>query len=590
MKLRIYQFKSYIIALFISIISFSCQEGNSNERKDRILSSMKAKNEAGHDLDENSFSNIKNFDSETLRDQLKESVESAESGKYFPENNERKDLHRKLKDLYEEKSYDLIWISPEGLFPQAEDLLQSIRNCSEDGLVPEHYHLKNIEQKIDNLTNQNVEKGQQELSDLDILLTSSYLGLASDMLTGRLNPRKFEDWMPDVPEKNLKDHLKEALENNEITSSIQELSPEHPQYQKLKEALKKYKEIAANGGWPVIDADANLKIGDSTKTVADLKERLFLTGDLQSFDSKKDEKYQFDDDLEAAIKKFQSRNGLVVDGIVGPGTLEEMNITVEDRINQIMLNMERIRWQPRYYGDKYILVNVPEYMLRIYENEEVVEEMKVIVGKEYYSTPIFNEEMTYLVFSPDWTLPISIATRDILPKVKEDPDYLIRNHYEVYEDWNEDSEPVDPFSIDWEDITEEEFNFRIVQKPGPWNSLGQVKFMMPNDMAIYLHDTPSDHLFNAQEREFSSGCIRVERPLDLTEYVLQSDPSWDRSRIYKSLNLEEPKNVILSEKINVHIVYKTCWIDDEGEIHFLQDIYGHDETQLTALENSMDLS
>lgn len=586
----IYNYKFYLLAFLISAIVFSCKQGNSEEKKDRVLSSINVNFEEENDPDESAFLNLGNINNEALNEQVKKALESAETEKYFPDNSERRDLLKKLTEFYEDTSYNLVWVSSEGLLPQAEDLIKSIKISSEDGLVPEHYHLKKIEQKIEDLKNQDFEKGEKELSDLDILLTSSYLGLASDMLTGRLNPKKFEDWMPDVPHRDIKEHLKEALEDNNITASLQELSPEHPQYKRLKEALKKYEEIAADGGWPKIDAEANLKKGDSSETVADLKKRLYLTGDLDKFEPENEESNKFDDDLENAVKKFQSRNGLQVDGIVGPGTFEVLNIPVEDRITQIMLNLERVRWQPRDYGDRYILVNVPEYMLRIYENDEVVDEMKVIVGKEYHSTPIFNEEMVYLVFSPDWTLPLSIAKRDILPKVIEDPDYLVRNHYDVYEDWNEDSEPIDPFSIDWEDIPEDEFNFRIVQRPGPWNSLGQVKFMMPNDMAIYLHDTPSDHLFDSKEREFSSGCIRIERPFDLTEYLLQDDPSWDRSAIYEHLNLEEPKNVMLPEKINVHLVYKTSWVDDNGDVHFLPDIYGHDDVQLAALEKSLELN
>lgn len=580
-------YKYYFLVLLM-LVFFSCSQGND---KDEIRKSVLL--EAQYDLnDDKDIDFLFDFDEmpdpETLSSLLTDKLDTAGLDPYFPNNRERRELEDKLKGIYEEKDHKLFWTSSDGVTSQARELLEAIQNVSEEGLNPDHYNLKRFESLLKKVKVGSIKEHPENLVDLDLLFTSTYLVLASDMSSGRLNPYKFDEkWIPAVPEKDLKDHLLEAFESNNIKESIFELIPDHPQYKKLKEALAHYVKIEAEHDWEIIEVDSIIQKGDSGQIISEIKNRLQLLGDFNNNNIGKDKDAIFDEYMEAAVKSFQKRHGLTVDGILGTNTYSKLNIPIDEKINKIKLNLERVRWLPRDLGDEYIMVNVPEFKLRIYENKNIVDEMRVIVGKEYNSTPIFSDTLEYLTFSPTWSVPVSIFKDDFYDKLVDDPGYLEKNHYELYPDWNKESEPIDPYSIDWKEIDKEEINYRLVQKPGPWNALGQVKFMMPNKMAIYLHDTPTEHLFDAQERGFSHGCIRVERPIDLAEFLLKGDPSWDRRKIYEFLNLDEPENVILPNKVPVHIVYKTTWVDDEDKINFLPDIYNHDEIQLISLEKTL---
>ncbi|MDQ3534891.1 MAG: L,D-transpeptidase family protein, partial [Bacteroidota bacterium] len=570
----------------IMLVFFSCSQGN--DRK-KIKESY---NETLYDYDNDdvdfiSFKLDEKPDKAILANLLKEKLDTAGLEPYFPNNKERKELEDKLRGFYEEYDYEIVWTSSGGINSQAKELLDALHNVSEEGLNAAHYNLHKFEDLFKKLNDGSGEDQNENLVKLDLLFTSSYLVLGSDLSTGRLNPYKFDNrWIPAVPEKDLKDHLIEAYESNRIRESFNDLIPDHPQYTKLKEALIQYKKLADEYQWEVIEIDSVIQKGDSGQIIAEIRQRLDFLGDLES-GTVEATAAKFDASMESAVKSFQKRHGLLADGILGPNTYDKLNIPLEAKINQLKLNLEKVRWLPRELGKEYILVNVPEFRLRVYNNNNIVDEMKVIVGKEFTSTPIFSDTLEYLAFSPDWTVPVSILRENIFDHILQDPGYLERNNYELYLDWDQNSEPVDPFSIDWHEVDREEINYRLVQKPGPWNALGQVKFMMPNDMAIYLHDTPTSYLFDEKIRGFSHGCVRVERPLDLAEFLLKEDISWDRNRIYQYLNLDEPENVILPNKVPVHIVYKTAWVDEAGDVYFLSDIYNHDEIQMAALEKTL---
>jgi L,D-transpeptidase YcbB len=246
------------------------------------------------------------------------------------------------------------------------------------------------------------------------------------------------------------------------------------------------------------------------------------------------------------------------------------------------LNLERLRWQPHLpMEDEYIVVNVPEYMLHIYNNKKETLKMRVVLGSEFNATPIFADTLKYIVFSPTWNVPKSILEEEFLPKLKSDP-----AHYSSDFTFFKNGEEIDPAGEDWhaEDINIAAY--QAVQKPGPANSLGNVKFIMPNNFNIYLHDTPADRLFNKEERAFSHGCIRLEKPLELAEYLLRDQKNWNRKSLSELMQLEEPKHVNLKKNYPVHIVYRTAWVDEEGLVNFRKDVYGHDERQLAQLRKS----
>jgi murein L,D-transpeptidase YcbB/YkuD len=291
----------------------------------------------------------------------------------------------------------------------------------------------------------------------------------------------------------------------------------------------------------------------------------------------------FDEDLDTGVRHFQRRHGLDVDGVVGPATLSALNASADERVRRIEVNMERWRWLPQDLGRRYVIVNIANFELDVVEAEQEVMTMRVIVGRDYRRTPVFSGKMTYIVLSPYWHVPPSLAVKDILPQVRSDPGYLSRKGFKVFQGWGADTKEIDPGSVDWSKVTGTNFNYRFRQDPGPVNALGRVKFMLPNKFDVYLHDTPSPDLFEKSARAFSSGCIRIEKPIELVEYVLRGDPKWNRDAVLAAIDRRVEQTVQLREPIPVHLLYWTAWVDAAGTVHFRDDIYSRDKLLAEAL-------
>jgi murein L,D-transpeptidase YcbB/YkuD len=291
----------------------------------------------------------------------------------------------------------------------------------------------------------------------------------------------------------------------------------------------------------------------------------------------------FDVVLEDAVKRFQRRHGLDDDGVVGRDTLAALNVSVEDRARQIELNLERWRWLPRDLGRRHILVNIAGFELAVVEDDQLALEMRVVVGRPYRRTPVFSAPMTYLVFSPYWHVPPSLALQDVVPAVLKDPDYLTKKNIKVFRGWGAETREIDPATIDWSSVNTRNFLFRFRQEPGVNNSLGAVKFMFPNPFNVYLHDTPSRELFQKAERTFSSGCIRIAKPLELAAYLLRGAPGWSAEGIEAAAQKGVEQTVRLPEPIPVHLLYWTSWIDPDGSLQFRNDVYGRDRLLDEAL-------
>jgi len=292
----------------------------------------------------------------------------------------------------------------------------------------------------------------------------------------------------------------------------------------------------------------------------------------------------FDSELEEALRKFQYRNGLDMDGIVGAATFATLNVPVEDCLNQIRVNMERWRWLSEDLGRRHIIVNIADFKLDVFENHRSVMTMRVVVGTKYRRTPVFSDKMTYLVLCPYWHIPRKIALQDKIPLISKDIDYFDQQKIKVLEGWGAETKEIDPKTIDWTNVSSGNFSFRFRQDPGPLNALGRVKFMFPNKFNVYLHDTPSRELFVKSARTFSSGCIRIEKPIELAEYLLRHDPNWTFEHIQNAIKTNREQTVILPEPFDVHLLYWTTWVDDEGSIHFRNDIYKRDERLIRALD------
>jgi murein L,D-transpeptidase YcbB/YkuD len=289
----------------------------------------------------------------------------------------------------------------------------------------------------------------------------------------------------------------------------------------------------------------------------------------------------FDESVEAGVQAFQTRHALEPDGLVGPNTLAALNAPVEARLDQIRVNMERIRWVYQDLPSDFVLTDIAGFHVYLVRGGEIVWDARAQVGQPFRKTPVFRDTMNHLVFNPTWTVPPTILRKDILPKVKQDPNYLRRRNISVLD---RNGKLVDIDSIDWASLTPGRFPYTLRQEPGPDNALGRVKFMFPNAFMVYLHDTPSKTLFGRTQRAFSSGCIRVERPFELAELLLNDQKKWNQATIQQVLETQQTRTVMLEDPLPVLLLYWTAEMDDAGRIHFREDIYGRDERILKALD------
>jgi murein L,D-transpeptidase YcbB/YkuD len=481
-----------------------------------------------------------------------------------------------LKRFYRNRNYMPAWSSYGGPFADIDDLIEAVQRAYEEGLNPEDYSIVEIESLAD-AQRRGMESGMTPdpavMADLDLLATDTFLSYGYHLLAGRIYPEITDgEWSDYIWEANLDEVLSEALEAGNVMEFLKSLVPPHEGYAELRDALAFYRELAAVGGWPKVPYGRTLRPGDRNRRVFALRERLIMSADLD-YDYVAKDDYLFDYALKQAVIKFQKRHGLVPDGIVGPNTLAAMNVPIEKRIEQIELNMERWRWLPEDLGDKYIFVNAAAFELKVVESGETVMRMRIVVGKPYWHTPSFSSKMTYIVVNPSWNVPTSIAVDDILPKLVNDPGFLKRQGFKIITGSGHNSTSLDPGSIDWSEVTEDNLSFRFAQGPGPKNPLGRIKFMFPNRFSVYLHDTPSKGLFNHTVRTFSHGCIRIEKPLELAMYLL---PDLTKDDLLKMIKSGDEVDVSLPEPIIVHSLYWTAWLDENGEVNFREDIYGRD--------------
>ena len=312
---------------------------------------------------------------------------------------------------------------------------------------------------------------------------------------------------------------------------------------------------------------------------------MIISGDLEEVNEQHSD--LFDDEMVLAVRRFQERHGRTVDGIVGPKTLSDLNVSVEQRVCQIELNLERWQQLPYDLGERFIMVNTASFQLEVVEKNRRLMKMRVVAGRRSRCTPEVSGELTYLVLNPYWNIPHSIAKLDILPKIQEDPHYLMRQNIIVFKNWESDSPKIDAQSIDWSRVTEKGFSFKLRQEPGPRNALGRIKFVFPSQFSVYLHDTPAQSLFEKTQRDFSSGCVRIEKPIELASLLLKSEPKWTRKKILDTIHSGKTQVIWLSEKIPVHLSYWTAWVDENEMIHFRDDIYGRDKSLESLLSKSL---
>jgi len=490
--------------------------------------------------------------------------------------------------FYNKRGFFPAWCGRSGILPSARELISEIRGAYKEGLHPEDYHLTHIEILLKELKEETLagnRKKAERLGDLDLFLTDAFMLYSSHLLGGRVKPDTLHsDWVVDVPTADLLQILESSLQTGRIRETLLGMSPRDLGYRRLKSYLASYRGMAKEGPVPPVPASM-LRKGSRGGGVQRLRTRLATFGDLQG--SPEGQGDFFDGAVESAVRRFQGRHGLRQDGIVGKNTLRMLNISFKQRSRQIELNLERWRWISHDLGTRYVVVNIAGFTLQVVESGVVRMEMRVVVGKPFRRTPVFSGSMTYLVINPYWNVPRTLAINDILPHLKKDPTYLQEQGLRVFADWSKETPEIDGRSVHWDLLGPDTFPFRLRQDPGPKNALGRIKFMFPNKFSVYLHDTPSRTLFQETTRNFSSGCIRVEKPVSLAVYLLRDEKQWTEKRIRETIHSGKTVAIPLRRAVPVHLQYWTAWVDELGRLHFRDDIYDRDGPLERALQERL---
>jgi L,D-transpeptidase YcbB len=532
-----------ILASALSILLFSCASGDRKETGEDVSKDGNTKNVTKRDLSitaSNAYNNL--------------FLDSLDLEKYLAKNDINDTISRRMRSFYNARNYQYAWFAGDGLTEQARgfwNMHNYHTTYGEDSLLKDKTLKKNMDRLIAE-EGLSVSTSNNTIRDTEFKLTEHFiLYVMNNVEDGYIKRKEMERFIPAKKQDimALADSLlNKKHKDNKYYEDVNE------SYKLLKQQLAVYYKIAREGGWNSITAKAKqLKKGSSLPAVVDLKKRLQLTGDMGGSDTTQ----LMNDELAAGIRSFQSRHGYTPTGIITDELINDMNVPVEKRLQQILLNMGRMQWMVQEPKGQMIVVNIPEFILHVKEGKNKVFDMDVVVGKEGHNTMMFSGNLTQVVFSPYWNVPANIVEKEILPAIEKDPDYLEKQEMEIVK--SEDSLPV------------------IRQLPGEKNALGKVKFLFPNSFDIYFHDTPSKSLFKKDKRAYSHGCIRLSDPAKMANYLLRDNAQWNAEKIDEAMNSGKEKYVKLPKAIPVLITYYTAWVGDDGLLHFADDIYDHDK-------------
>lgn len=484
--------------------------------------------------------------------------DSVQLDSFLKKHAEFKNYAELFSNFYKERNYQYAWFDSKGIAEQSVNFINLLNSSITELQDSSLYNPKLFELYEAAVTDTLHLQKQTDVFKTELLLTGQFFSYATKIYKGSDLDATDLGWF--IPRKKI--DLRAILDTT-IKSKVTDaamFAAQNTQYIKLQEQLDFYYKLAKNTNKDIIPKQKKaLKTGDSSAVIIQVKRQLALLGDLKTTDNQP----FFDTLLFEAVKHFQTRMGLTVDGTVGNKMIEELNIPPQQRIRQLLVNMERLRWMPPIKDSNFILVNIPEYRLHVFDSGRSVLDMNIIVGKAANSTVIFNASLKFIVFSPYWNIPPSIVRKEILPAMSRNSNYLRSHNMEITGTLN--GLPV------------------IRQKPGETNSLGLVKFLFPNNYNIYLHDTPNRELFSLSSRSLSHGCIRISEPKKMAQFLLRDDPSWDSDMIDSAMHLSKEKWVTLKKTVPVFIVYFTAWVDKTGTLNLRKDIYGHDEKMAAKL-------
>ncbi|WP_121354496.1 L,D-transpeptidase family protein [Flavisolibacter nicotianae] len=468
------------------------------------------------------------------------------AGKKLPDS-----LARRMRSFYNTRNYQFTWFTSAGLTEQARafwNLHDYVTTYDNDTSLRD----KALQRKMDALAAEESlsPSASGDYAQTELTLTHHFIKyILNNYEKGYVKRKEMERFIPYKRRDALE--MADSLLNKKHKDN-KYFEDVHEPYRKLKEQLAVYYKITKNGGWPQIPAAKTLKTGMRSPAVALIKKRLQLSGDMPGQDTTQ----LFNDTLATAVRRFQQSLGYTPTGTVNAQLIKDMNVPAKQRLSQILLNMDRMRWMPTEPSGQLIVVNIPEFILHVYEGKQKAFDMNVVVGKEGHNTVSFSGDLSTIVFSPYWNVPPSIVKKEILPKLQSDPGYLAAQNMEQV--GTEGGLP------------------KIRQLPGDKNSLGRVKFLFPNSFNIYFHDTPAKSLFNQDKRAYSHGCIRLAEPEKMAEYLLRNNPEWTPDKIFEAMNQDHEQYVKLKKPVPVMITYYTAWVDENGLVNFRDDIYKHD--------------
>lgn len=467
-----------------------------------------------------------------------------------------------LRALYEPRGAAPLWVESSDFDRRMDAVLAALRDADREGLDPAAYPIAELE-------------GRRHASDplgraeLDLLLSDTVMRYGTHVRAGARRPAAAVIGSLAAEPDPVRIAL-DVASSPDPAAALAALPPQTPEYRALRERLAAYREMAAAGGWPTLRDAPKLEPGAVGPAVRFLRKRLLSTGELEADRAHGAAASVYDPELVAAVRRFQKRHGLVPDGIVGQRTWAALNVTAEERVAQIIANLERLRWLPRYLGDRYVRINIPDYQLEVHDGEQTTLEMPVIVGRSSWPTPTFSSEIENLVFNPPWYVPPRIAAEELVPRALADPSYFASQG--IVSLGGPRLAAAGSGVSDAASLRGRRFR----QAPGPKNPLGRIKFNMPNPYAVYLHDTPNKDKFRLGTRALSHGCIRVGDARALAAELLRDMPEWDEKRRKSVLSSWTTRTVRLRTPVPVHLTYATAWALPDGSVAFREDIYGLD--------------
>jgi len=500
-----------------------------------------------------------------------------------------------INSLYKELLFTPVWIREESLSPATKELFSYIKN---DSTLDRNTTLYRDAVALDNISQKLYDEKREIYAkvNLEFKISELYKRYTDYLYFGSINWGAFSarisnlmvndvqtEWVLHRPNANAIKILSKVAFGSSLKKELNSALPTAYHYAELKNFLNKYLKIRKNGGWKkVVLSSKKLKPNRYDNGIDSLRQRLAATGDYTANDKLGDSSI-YDKPLQLAVKKFQKRNGLKEDAVIGKSTLKLLNKTVDEYITKLRLNLDRLKWLNSRDSKRHIVINIPDFQLYFEDEGKMIQTMRVVTGKPNHPTPIFSDMVEYIVLNPYWNIPKSIIQKEMIPKLLRNPNAMARRGIEIHSGWGKSAKKISGRSVNWAKYRySNSVPFRFAQVPGHKNALGKVKFLFPNKFSVYMHDTPQKHLFRRDKRSFSHGCIRLHKPRELLKTFAIFNDNINFKKSQKRLKGKKKQYLVLKEKVPIDVVYLTAWVDYDGNLQFRDDVYSYDKMQLKS--------